>query len=191
MWCACLSYRDERNQSIIVSGESGAGKTVSAKYAMRFFATVGGSANDTNVEEKVLASSPIMEVSVHKVVVIWRFRFCKLSLERYSWLSVSNLAACGFQQFKGDRNVRIFLKSHLQMLFCSEICVLTNILVLDWNNNYISDWVGYIAVCPDWASVETWQSPWTETETLSNMHKCHIFMRAKTQSWLCEWDYTL
>ncbi|KAM9841203.1 unconventional myosin-Vb [Aulostomus maculatus] len=53
--------RDERNQSIIVSGESGAGKTVSAKYAMRFFATVGGSANDANVEEKVLASSPIME----------------------------------------------------------------------------------------------------------------------------------
>lgn len=58
-----LFGRDERNQSIIVSGESGAGKTVSAKYAMRFFATVGGSANDTNVEEKVLASSPIMEVS--------------------------------------------------------------------------------------------------------------------------------
>lgn len=57
-----LSIRDEKNQSIIVSGESGAGKTVSAKYAMRFFATVGGSANDTNVEEKVLASSPIMEV---------------------------------------------------------------------------------------------------------------------------------
>ncbi|XP_041825966.1 unconventional myosin-Vb isoform X2 [Melanotaenia boesemani] len=53
--------RDERNQSIIVSGESGAGKTVSAKYAMRFFATVGGSASDTSVEEKVLASSPIME----------------------------------------------------------------------------------------------------------------------------------
>lgn len=58
----CLPGRDERNQSIIVSGESGAGKTVSAKYAMRFFATVGGSANDTNVEEKVLASNPIMEV---------------------------------------------------------------------------------------------------------------------------------
>ncbi|XP_029403118.1 unconventional myosin-Vb isoform X3 [Mus pahari] len=53
--------RDERNQSIIVSGESGAGKTVSAKYAMRYFATVGGSASDTNIEEKVLASSPIME----------------------------------------------------------------------------------------------------------------------------------
>ncbi|XP_068609278.1 unconventional myosin-Vb [Brachionichthys hirsutus] len=53
--------RNERNQSMIVSGESGAGKTVSAKYAMRYFATVGGSASDANVEEKVLASSPIME----------------------------------------------------------------------------------------------------------------------------------
>lgn len=56
------SVRDERNQSIIVSGESGAGKTVSAKYAMRYFATVSGSASEANVEEKVLASNPIMEV---------------------------------------------------------------------------------------------------------------------------------
>ncbi|KAG8012720.1 Unconventional myosin-Va, partial [Nibea albiflora] len=53
--------RDERNQSIIVSGESGAGKTVSAKYAMRYFATVSCSSGEANVEEKVLASSPIME----------------------------------------------------------------------------------------------------------------------------------
>lgn len=57
-----LCFRDERNQSIIVSGESGAGKTVSAKYAMRYFATVSGSASEANVEEKVLASNPIMEV---------------------------------------------------------------------------------------------------------------------------------
>ncbi|KAJ8247860.1 hypothetical protein GJAV_G00251360 [Gymnothorax javanicus] len=53
--------RDERNQSIIVSGESGAGKTVSAKYTMRYFATVSGSSTEANVEEKVLASNPIME----------------------------------------------------------------------------------------------------------------------------------
>lgn len=53
--------RESRNQSIIVSGESGAGKTVSAKYAMRYFATVSGSS--TEIEKKVLASSPIMEVS--------------------------------------------------------------------------------------------------------------------------------
>ncbi|XP_010785809.1 unconventional myosin-Va-like [Notothenia coriiceps] len=54
--------RDERNQSIIVSGESGAGKTVSAKYAMRYFATVSGTTSEANVEQKVLASNPIMEV---------------------------------------------------------------------------------------------------------------------------------
>ncbi len=52
-----------------MSGESGAGKTVSAKYGMRFFATVGGSASDTNVEDKVLASSPIMEVCYEIIIV--------------------------------------------------------------------------------------------------------------------------
>jgi hypothetical protein len=44
-----------------VSGESGAGKTVSAKYAMRYFATVGGATAETQIEKKVLASNPIME----------------------------------------------------------------------------------------------------------------------------------
>ena len=54
--------RFDENQSIIVSGESGAGKTVSAKYAMRYFATVGGAEAETQIEKKVLASNPIMEV---------------------------------------------------------------------------------------------------------------------------------
>ncbi|XP_077372230.1 unconventional myosin-Va-like [Festucalex cinctus] len=53
--------RDQQNQSIIVSGESGAGKTVSAKYAMRYFATVSGSSGEADIEERVLASNPIME----------------------------------------------------------------------------------------------------------------------------------
>lgn len=37
---------------MVVSGESGAGKTVSAKYALRYFATMGvASAEDVNEEE--------------------------------------------------------------------------------------------------------------------------------------------
>ncbi|WAR28971.1 MYO5B-like protein [Mya arenaria] len=52
----------EQNQSIIVSGESGAGKTVSAKYAMRYFATVGGSQTETQVEKRVLAFSRANEI---------------------------------------------------------------------------------------------------------------------------------
>uniref|UniRef100_H3D867 Myosin VAb n=1 Tax=Tetraodon nigroviridis TaxID=99883 RepID=H3D867_TETNG len=53
--------RDGRNQSIVVSGDSGAGKTISAKYAMRYFATVSCSTGETSIEERVLASNPIME----------------------------------------------------------------------------------------------------------------------------------
>ena len=57
-----LMERNHTNQSIIVSGESGAGKTVSAKYTMKYFATVGGMGDEeTQVERRVLASSPIME----------------------------------------------------------------------------------------------------------------------------------
>ncbi|KAM8972266.1 unconventional myosin-Vc [Pelodytes ibericus] len=53
--------RNNRNQSIIVSGESGAGKTVSARYAMRYFATVSKSSSKAHVEDRVLASNPITE----------------------------------------------------------------------------------------------------------------------------------
>lgn len=56
-------HREEKNQSIIISGESGSGKTVSAKFTMRYFAVVGGAAQQTSVEERVLSSNPIMEVT--------------------------------------------------------------------------------------------------------------------------------
>ncbi|KAK6465204.1 P-loop containing nucleoside triphosphate hydrolase protein [Scheffersomyces coipomensis] len=64
---------DKQNQTIVVSGESGAGKTVSAKYIMRYFASVEEeySANEvakqqhksdmSDVEKQILATNPIME----------------------------------------------------------------------------------------------------------------------------------
>ncbi|ODV83782.1 hypothetical protein CANARDRAFT_202443 [[Candida] arabinofermentans NRRL YB-2248] len=56
---------DKKNQSIVVSGESGAGKTVSAKYIMRYFATVdsdhSGNQEMSTTEKQILATNPIME----------------------------------------------------------------------------------------------------------------------------------
>ncbi|CAJ1390719.1 unnamed protein product [Effrenium voratum] len=56
---------DARNQSIIISGESGAGKTEATKRILTYFAnlqrTAGATSEKTSIEEQVLRSNPILE----------------------------------------------------------------------------------------------------------------------------------
>ncbi|KAI4329848.1 hypothetical protein MLD38_028188 [Melastoma candidum] len=58
-----LMIKDEKSQAILVSGESGAGKTETTKQLMRYLAYMGGRAADEgrSVEQQVLESNPVLE----------------------------------------------------------------------------------------------------------------------------------
>ena len=59
------SYRAMKNsgsgQSVIISGESGAGKTETSKIVMRYLAVVGGTMGDDGLEGRMMRSNPILE----------------------------------------------------------------------------------------------------------------------------------
>jgi len=48
-----------RNQAILISGESGAGKTEATKQCLAYLAEMAGS--DNNVEQKILSANPVLE----------------------------------------------------------------------------------------------------------------------------------
>lgn len=54
-----ISYKD--NQCVIISGESGAGKTEAAKRIMQYIAAVAGGEGIDGVKEMVLATNPLLE----------------------------------------------------------------------------------------------------------------------------------
>lgn len=112
-----------RSQSILISGESGAGKTVSTKFIMRYLTRTGTtfSSGDTvlvNIEDTILDSNPILEAfgnaSTTRNDNSSRFgKFIKLcfkgenlysgTIETYLLETVRLL-----QQSKGERNFHIF-----------------------------------------------------------------------------------
>ncbi|XP_074625951.1 unconventional myosin-VI-like [Acropora palmata] len=59
------AYRDMRvfkqSQSLIVSGESGAGKTESTKYVLRYLTESWGSGDQGRIEQRIIEANPLLE----------------------------------------------------------------------------------------------------------------------------------
>ena len=58
--CLTNLFKNDRNQVVLVSGESGAGKTVTTKFIMKYISQVADKSVE-NLENKILASNPIIE----------------------------------------------------------------------------------------------------------------------------------
>jgi myosin heavy subunit len=74
------------NQCVIISGESGAGKTEASKYFMQYIAAVSKSGGEvTRVKDQLLCSNPVLEGFFFP-----RFPFI-LMLEFHSFWKCKNL----------------------------------------------------------------------------------------------------
>lgn len=65
------SYRalrtERRDQCILISGESGAGKTEASKKILQYYTHICPTRNNTHtIRERLLQSNPVLEVSTHK-----------------------------------------------------------------------------------------------------------------------------
>uniref|UniRef100_A0A663MAD8 Unconventional myosin-XIX n=1 Tax=Athene cunicularia TaxID=194338 RepID=A0A663MAD8_ATHCN len=120
------SQLDPVNQSIIVSGESGAGKTWTSRCLMKFYASVAASVisprgNETveRIEKRVLDSNPVMEAFGNACTLrnnnSSRFgKYIQLRLDRFHHLSSASIQTFLLEktrvayQAPNERNFHIF-----------------------------------------------------------------------------------
>uniref|UniRef100_A0A8B9E9J8 Myosin XIX n=1 Tax=Anser cygnoides TaxID=8845 RepID=A0A8B9E9J8_ANSCY len=120
------SQIDPINQSIIVSGESGAGKTWTSRCLMKFYASVAASVtspkdNETveRIEKRVLDSNPVMEAFGNACTLrnnnSSRFgKYIQLQLDRFHHLSSASIQTFLLEktrvayQAPSERNFHIF-----------------------------------------------------------------------------------
>ena len=110
--------RSGRDQSLLISGESGAGKTFTVRAALAFLAHVAGS--PAKIEDKIMAGNPIFETfgnaKTQRNDNSSRFgKFAKIGVDRRS----GNLVKCDTETYlleksrvavrgAGERNFHIF-----------------------------------------------------------------------------------
>ena len=88
---AYRSMRGEnRNQCVLISGESGSGKTEASKKILQFIAASSHHMNDVEqVKDRLLQSNPLLEVKV-QLLCIWLINFwnveCTCALYSYTIL---------------------------------------------------------------------------------------------------------
>ncbi|OXB79065.1 UNVERIFIED_CONTAM: hypothetical protein H355_005941 [Colinus virginianus] len=120
------SQMDPMNQSIIVSGESGAGKTWTSRCLMKFYASVAASVTSSKgneaverIEKRVLDSNPIMEAFGNACTLrnnnSSRFgKYIQLHLDRFHHLSSASIQTFLLEktrvayQAPSERNFHIF-----------------------------------------------------------------------------------
>ena len=56
-----LYTESHKNQSVIISGESGAGKTETTKQVLHFLAEVAGGTTNNKIEDKIIRANPVLE----------------------------------------------------------------------------------------------------------------------------------
>uniref|UniRef100_A0A7N8XK57 Myosin VC n=1 Tax=Mastacembelus armatus TaxID=205130 RepID=A0A7N8XK57_9TELE len=145
--------RNHKNQSIIVSGESGAGKTVSARYTMRYFAVVSKSGSKTKVEDKVLASNPITEAIGNAKTTrndnSSRFgKYTEISFDKKYQIIGANMRTYLLEKsrvvFQADyeRNYHIFY----QMCSCAHLPEFKNLRLCDADNFQYTSMGGDITI---------------------------------------------
>uniref|UniRef100_A0A8C8S8G2 Unconventional myosin-X-like n=1 Tax=Pelusios castaneus TaxID=367368 RepID=A0A8C8S8G2_9SAUR len=127
--CYCCLWKRHDSQCVLISGESGAGKTESTKLLLRFLSamsqnSLGGPASEksTHVEEAILESSPILEAFGNAKTVYnnnsSRFgKFIQLHFSHHGHIQggrvTDSFLLCSFQnrvvhQNPGERNYHIF-----------------------------------------------------------------------------------
>uniref|UniRef100_A0A8C6Y558 Myosin heavy chain 2 n=1 Tax=Naja naja TaxID=35670 RepID=A0A8C6Y558_NAJNA len=52
---------DRENQSILITGESGAGKTVNTKRVIQYFATIAATGDGGTLEDQIISANPLLE----------------------------------------------------------------------------------------------------------------------------------